>query len=325
MDIRSIRSRAADHLAAAPGQPRRVAAAYAGAACLLSIGISLVTYLLDTRISSTGGLSSLGTRAMLSTMQSVLPLLQALIMLCLTMGYRIAVLRMARRQETSPAELTQGFHLFGPALRMALLEALLYIAVGIVAIQLGSIFFLMLPSSAKFYSAMQSTLNTTSILSGEPVIDEALLYQMADAIRPMMLIVLGLFVLLALPIVYRYRLADYVLADEPRRGALYAMRSSRQMLRGNVIRLFRLDLSFWWYYLAEALIGVLAYGDLLLATAGVAIPWSNTVSFYLFYGVSLIAQFVLYFYALNRVSVTYAETYEALRPRPQTPCTVEAQ
>ena len=66
---------------------------------------------------------------MLSTGQSILPLVQMLLILCWNMGYAVCALRMARRQETQPRTLLEGFRLFGPVLRAALLQGLIYFAV----------------------------------------------------------------------------------------------------------------------------------------------------------------------------------------------------
>lgn len=201
---------------------------------------------------------------------------------------------------------------------MTLIQAFLYFAIAVAAAQLSSCIYLMLPASAEYYTLMQSLAESGSILGGA-ALDEGTLLAVAQAMRPMMLIAAAIFILLAFPVVYRYRLADYALADEPRRGALYAMRTSRIVMRGKVMRLLRLDLSFWWYYLAEIALGVLAYGDVLLAMTGLTLPVSALALSFLFLVLSLLSKFALYYFALNRVSVTYASVYEALRPEPQMP------
>ena len=56
------------------------------------------------------------------------------------------------------------------------------------------------------------------------------------------------------------------------------------------------------------LVGVVALSKIL----GIALPWSATVSYFLFLVLSLALQFVLFYFAMNRVSLVYAAAYEAL-------------
>ena len=107
------------------------------------------------------------------------------------------------------------------------------------------------------------------------------------------------------------------IADEPRVGALAAMRQSRDMLRRNRFALFKLDLSMWWYYLLQLLVTVICYGNVLLPMVGVTLPFNDTVAYFLFLVLSLIAQMAVAYFAMNRVNVTYAMAYESLRPKPQ--------
>lgn len=58
---------------------------------------------------------------------------------------------------------------------------------------------------------------------------------------------------------YRYRMADYVLMDDPACGALEALRRSKRLTEGQKVRLFALDLSFFpWVLLlaAAAAVGI---------------------------------------------------------------------
>ena len=45
------------------------------------------------------------------------------------------------------------------------------------------------------------------------------------------------------------------------------------------------------------------------------LPWSGDVSYFLFYGLYLAATLALVYFLRNRVDVTYALAYEALRPK----------
>ena len=65
------------------------------------------------------------------------------------------------------------------------------------------------------------------------------------------------------------------------------------------------------------MVTVVCYGDILLPMVGITLPWSGTVSYFVFYVLSLILQFVVYYFFMNRVNVTYAMAYESIRPKPQ--------
>ena len=123
-------------------------------------------------------------------------------------------------------------------------------------------------------------------------------------------------------------MVTYRLIDEPYPRARLALRESRIMMHRNRFALFQLDLSFWWFYGLQLLVMVLCYGDMLLPLCGIELPFSETVSYFLFLALSLALQFAVYYFAMNRVAVTYAVAYTALLPEqeaepevPQTPAT----
>ena len=316
---RAIQNTAAAHLVAAPGTPKNTALIYAGGCAALSLVTSVFTHLVGLQIEGTGGLGNMGLRSMFATVQYVLPLIQSVIVLCIGFGYRAAVLRMARRQETSPRTLLEGFRYFGPLIRSILLQAMIYIALGIGAMYLAAQIFVMTPLSSDFWEIMMPLVSSTTVLDSSIVMDDATLTAASSAMLPMIPIFVVLFLAVSAPIYYQYRMTSYALLDNPRKGAIAAMRASSTMMKKNRFKLFKLDLCFWWFYALEVLIGVLAYGDMLLPMVGITLPWSETFSYYLFYVVSLALQTGLYYLFLNRVHVTYATVYEGLKPEPQQP------
>lgn len=144
---------------------------------------------------------------------------------------------------------------------------------------------------------------------------------MLEALGPMvpviLLIFLGIFLALSLPLMYRYRMADYLLVDRPGIGALAALRESRFLMQGNRLRLFRLDLSFWWFYALSMLATVICYGDVLMQIFGIPLPFSADAGYFLFYGAYLAVNFAIYYFFVARVECTYAAAYDALAPRQQ--------
>lgn len=316
-NLKEIRSTARQSLASNTGNARAAVLIYTCTSCLLSLAATIVSWLLSNQIAETGGLSNMGLRSILSTIQYILPFVQVLVMMSLALGYSALTLDIARNRPARPATLLEGFYKFFPLLRSVLLQGVIYLLVSIACMYVSSWLFMMLPVSNAFNELMAPYLASATVLNPEIVLDETSLAAAAAAMAPMVWIFFLVFCIVALPIFYQYRMVSYCLADSDRPGALAALRESKTMLRGNRFSLFKLDLSFWWYYLLEVLIALVCYGDMLLPLLGVSFPWSDTVSFFLFFVLSLVLQLGVYYCFMNRVQVTYATVYEAIRPKPQ--------
>lgn len=311
MNVRQLKADAARAVAKEP-EAKRLVLIYTAILVGLSALVTVVNYCLELEIAQTGGLSNIGTRSVLSTIQTVLPLAQSLVQLCLELGFLNVILRIVRGQYVSPNSLRLGFDRFWPMLRLTLLEGLIYVGISMVSIYLAFQIFLFTPLSREALAiATEYAAGGGTAL----VLDEAVYLAMFDAMLPVFPIFGLIYLILLIPIHYRLRMTRYVLIDKPGIGALAAMRESRKMMKGNCRRLFLLDISLWWYYLLTVLASVVAYGDVLLPMVGVLLPWSDTVSYFLFYGMFLVMEFGIYYLFLNRVTAAYALSYEAMRPR----------
>lgn len=291
------------------------AAGMLGLSCLNLV----IQALVSNGISQTGGLIHMGSRSFLSAVSTFLPVLCSIGNLCLGFGYLGGMLRISRGQYASRNALRTGFERFWPLVRMKLLQGLVYLGAGIGASYLSAVIFLLSPFSAGFEEQLAPLMSGSSLLAGSTdlVLDDATLSALSTAAIPLLLIFLVVALALVVPLLYRYRMADFVLLDHPEYGAMYALRESRKMMRGNRFGLFRLDLSFWWYYALTFLAAVLAYGDVLLALAGVTLPISDQAVFAIFYILSLAASFAQLYFLRNRMEVTYALAYEQLKPKEQ--------
>ena len=320
MDIQNrpaLRAAARDALDANPGNPRLVVLIYIAVMAVSTLAVSAVLMVLDDRIAQTGGLGAMELRSVLSTIRTVLPLAQTLALWGLHLGYQGTTVRMARRQAVTPRNLLDGFPRFGALLRSILLQSALYFLLGLGAVYAASFIFMLTPLSADFYTLVEPMLTDPDAFYTAMNTDMDLLSQVGMSLVPMVPISLVLFLLVAAPIFYRYRMASYCLLEQPRKGAMMALAESLRMMKGNRISLLKLDLGFWWFYLGQVLAAVVLYGDVLLSLAGVTLPWSSTVSYYLFYLLSLALEGVLYYFFMNRVETTYTTFYDAIRPKPQ--------
>ena len=312
-DRRGLDASAREILANTPNQ-KRLVLLWAGASVLLALLSGLITYLLDTGIAGTGGLSGIGLRSVLTTMQQVISTATSIFLPFWGLGYTATTLRMARRQAVKESTLLEGFRRFGPGLRLMLLQSLL----------LGGLFTLCTYGVILLLAATPLASGAYEILA--PVVeqattdptwlpDDATMDALTKALLP--LTICGGIVAAAavLPLVYRLRLASLRLMDDPRCGALQAMGTSLHLTRGNAWKLFRLDLHFWWFWLLEAVILAITYGDTLLPKLGIALPVNPDVAFWAFYVVALIIQVIAYTALHNRISVTYALAYNSLLPK----------
>lgn len=312
---RQLREDAQNQLSKAR-EPQKIVLIYT--AVLIGVSVFSVTaqYLLDDGISHSGGLRNLGLRSFLSTISNILPLAQYVILMCLGLGFAAAALRIARGQFASPRTLQAGFERLWPLVKCTVLQGLIFLGIGFGSFYLAMAIFLFSPFSEGFLTIITPMLADESMLStGIPVLDAATSLALMDQLWPMFLIFLALFLALAIPMTYRYRLVNYLIIDRPGIGAFAALRTSRAMMSGNKRRFFRLDLSFWWYYALLLLSSFLCYGDLLLAMLGIRLPVSSTVSYFLFYALYLAADFGIYLFSLSRVEVTYALAYDSLLPK----------
>jgi len=287
---------------------------YLGIITALSLGASVLTVVLSERIADTGGLRNMGLRSVLSTVQTVLPLVQTIASIGLQIGYCTAALNALRGKSFSRDTLLGGFRRFFPLMWCYVLQSLLYISLGITCIYLGTYIFMMLPMSAPLQELMVPLMESFSVVSETITVDAATVDAITEALMPSLWFIAALFIPLLIPTVYRYRMVLYRIIDQPHPRAMLALRESRMMMQRNRFALLKVDLSLWWYYGLQILIMLICYGDSLLALLGVTLPWSPTVSYFLFLVLSLVLQFALFYFTMNRVTLIYVSAYESLIP-----------
>ena len=295
--------------------PKKVILVYSAVVALSALAVNVVQFILDSQISKTGGLQNIGTRSALSTLSSVLPLVQTLVLMCLGLGYTAAVLRLVRRQYASEKTLKAGFERFWLLLRTRLLQALIYGGIAFLLSYVAMAIFMLSPFSDRL-SSLALSLSAAGAITPEALLNNtALLASAYEALMPMMVIYCILLVIVIWAVSYRFRLVDYLLIDQPQLGALSALRTSRQKMKGHIKELFKLDISFWWYYLLRALSAGLIYLDMVLAILGVQLPLSPTASFFGVILAYLGSDFALNYFFLNRVEMAYALFYDILNPQ----------
>lgn len=287
--------------------PKKVVLVYAGIVALSSLVVTVVQDLLDSQISQTGGIQNIGTRSMLTTADTVLTIAQLLLVMCLTLGYTGSMLRIARGQYASPNSLKSGGERIWVLLRTRLLQMLIMTAAAFALCFLVVNVCLLTPLSNRVIAVMGT-------VSAEELLSNGLaLIALYSAMLPIILIYLVALVPLLWYFSCTYRMVDYLLIDRPQLGAFGVLRESRRMMQGNMKMMFRVDLSFWWYYLLQVLVSVLVYLNMVLAPFAIGLPpevlyWGTVVLY-------LAADFALRYFFSNKVAVTYALFYDSLCPK----------
>ena len=319
MDLRNRREMktfALQRLKDSPSQQKIVmiyGALVLGLAALVTVG----DYVLGLQIDNYGGLSNLGKKSMLSSVQSMLPFAQSLLSLCLDVGYLAAMLRIARGMYTSPQTLRLGFDRFWLLMRCTVFKGLIMTGVMFACVYFGMMIYMVTPFSDAAVEIVTPLVSQMSALDASIVIDDATYSALVSAMTPGFVICGVLMLLLGVPILYNYRLVNYIIVDKPAIGAMMALRESKIMMRGHRLELLKLDISLWWYHLAFAGTTVLCYLDVLLPMMGIELPVSETVAYFVSYGLYLAASFALQFFLRNRVEVAYALAYDAVKPAEQ--------
>lgn len=297
------------------GQAKRIAAIYAGVTLGLSALVTILGLVLEAMMSGATGLGGMGRRTILSSVQSMLPWVVGLITMCVELGYQATMLRVARGQYASPQTLRLGFDRFWVLLRCILLEGVILFAIAFGGIYIATMLFMLTPFSGRVMEVLSPVLENVTLLSPEMVLDEALYDQLMQAMIPAFVMCAIVVAAAAIPVLYRLRMARFVIIDKPGIGALAALRESRKMMKGNCLRLAKLDISLWPYYIGCVFASLLCYGDVLLPMMGVRFPWSDTVSYYLFFALYLAVQFAVYYFLKNQAEVAYSIAYDSVRPK----------
>ena len=313
MDIRNrsaLKQEAAASLSQAQNQ-KKIVAVYSGVNIAIAAGMYLADMAISHAISGTGGLGNLGTRSILQTLQSFLPMAQMFFSMCWSMGYLRAIMYMGRNLPANTQTLTEAFRLFGPILRLEILQTLIYSGILIGCVYGATIAFMFTPFAQPLVDIVGSY--ETSMLASEVVITDEMLAAMMPAMTPVFLITFALFAILGGPLLYSYRMASYCLLDDPRAGARASLRWSKAMMRNRRVELLKLDLSLWWYYGLEMLVSLVSYGGIILPMLGVRLPFSETVGGVIFQIVYYGLLFWLQVTLMNYREVIYVKAYDRLR------------
>lgn len=289
---------------------KRLVMIYAGVTALVLALASGATWWLQSQIGSTGGLQGIGMRSILETASTVLQIGSSALLPFWTMGYVFCMLGVVRGNRMEPKDLLGGFQRFAPLLRLNLYRVFKYFILAFLCLYPSIMVYLMTPLANPVMELLEPLVyNATDTAQVLAMMDEATNAALMEAMMPWMAVYGLMFLLVAAPLYYRLRMADYILLDNPKLGAMQAVRLSTVLTLRKRMQLFLLDLRFWWFYLGLGLSMAVCYLPLMLSWFGITAPlWTD----YACYGGYLVLQFGLIVAAQNKLEATWAVAYESL-------------
>lgn len=316
MDPKSVKASAAGLLAQADHDPQKLSLFYAGVTTGFSLICTLLSFLLGLAADRATGLSGLAMRSMLESGQMVLSLASTVLLPFWQMGFLYTAFCYSKQRRVDNHSLLEGFRRWGAVLRLNILLAIVFTGLIMVCSYIAIMIFTLSPLSDTMAAELETMLNTTTATTMTP----EMLMTLAPHMDWLFVILFAVLVIVGLPFYYRYRLSEFALLDDAK-GALMAIRQSKRLSWNNRMGLFKLDLSFWWFYLGQIAISLIAYGDALLPALGLHLPFGENGAFWVFYLVSMGLQFfITYRYALY-YQTSVALYYNRLKDSFLTPIT----
>lgn len=284
----------------------------------VSVGLSLATVglnlFLSEQISGTGGLSGLGARSVLQTIQTLLSYFNTLFSPFWQAGFLFAMISTARGQNPVPGHMTRGVQRFGSVAGYALWQMLITMGLGFVLMYAASFLFLLTPYGTEFLDLIYPMMEDGTLVLADGTINiEAL---PMDTMMPMMVPMLIIYGVMMIPayvyVSYHLRMTSFLLLEGPRRSAFASMLVSAKMMKGHKMQMLKMDLSFWWYYLLEGLLTVVLWADVLLPALGITLPVDGNTAYFLALGVYGVLAIALHLWKKPYVDVAYMYAYDAI-------------
>ncbi len=281
----------------------------------VSLGVTLLMtalgYLFSLQIADTGGLAGMGTRSILTTIQSVLEFLVMVLLPFWEIGILFSALRWADGEQTSPPDLLRGFHRFRAVLGLRLLQGVVFLALSMTVIYTCTFLYMMTPYAAHLEELMEPLLMGSD---PEILMSEEWMNTVVEAMMPLLTVSWVIVAVLAIPVFYRLRFADYaVLEGTP---AFRSLIKSVRLTKRNWRHLLKIDLHFWWFYLLQILTVAVSYGDMILQSLGISLPLTRDGSFFLFYIAGIVCQCLLLWQYQGKRLTTYCLLYRSIDPQP---------
>lgn len=309
----ALRARGAAAAEGCRWECRRLVLIYCGVMALLTLGSNGLHLMLDSHIGETGGLSGLGMRSVLQTIQELLTYINLIFSPFWTAGFLYAMINLVRGHAPGTGDLLEGFRRFGRVLAHMAVQLLGIMALVMAVANVAAVIFSFTPLSAEFVEMMEPLMNDPAIFTAEGALDLSKIPMdtLMSAMRPMLILTCVLLVPVYIWLSYFFRMSLY-LVMEGDIGGVRAYFESMRLMRGHKWQMFRLDLSFWWYHGLALLITVVGYLDAILKALEIPLPMGETGMFFLTLGVYCLLQTGLYLWKKCQVDGAYVLAYESI-------------
>ena len=314
LNPRLLKEAAAERLEQAAYNPKKLVLIHTGIFIGLNLAVNLLNLVLNNQIGTTGGLSGMGLRSILQTAQTLLSYFATLFSPFWAAGFLFAAISIFRGNDVGPRSFLRGFTRFGRILSFTIWQVLLLVSSCVILMYVISFLYLLTPLSKEATDLInQAIAENGQALSGG-TLDLSLFPMEAITVAMLpMLIIYGIAALaLTTFISYQLRIGPFLLVEGISRGALGAVLVSSGLMRGHKWQMFKLDLSFWWYHGLELLFTIVLYLDLLLPMFGVALPFDQTIMYFICLAAYGILEICLHYWKKADVEVVYAAAYEAI-------------
>lgn len=280
--------------------------------CGIAAGIWLVLFLsvyLLLQLSPKEGLSNMDTQAFIFTVQVMLIILGLFLTPFWEAGASYVSLDFIRGKRNYFPDLSVGFRCLKPLSVSMLIRGFQYLLVYYISGTLATFVLQLAPFSQIFYEDL-------TVLLTEP--DTPLQGKMVIVAAVYGFVLTGIIVFLASQLFYRYRMTRYIILDNEETGGMKAIAESKAMMKKKKVKMFRLDLSFWWYHLPQFLGLLLPIGAMLIAIFHLAPSAQVENICWLAAGGSLVLRLVVGLLGKPKVAAVYGLFYQELSsPRPE--------
>lgn len=309
LNPKELKSQARSILDSTACDHRRLVLIYSGVTVALMLASGGLQLFLSQQISSTGGLAGLGMRSILQTVEVILSYVNMFFGPFWSAGLLSVVIGIVQDQTPQPGNLLDGFRRFGRLLSYLFLEMCIAMIVSTAVVYLSSYVFMVTPAGRTFTEALLP-LVSDGVLDPASIPTDVLM----EAALPLCLVFLAFFIPIYGFISYSMRMSRYLLMSNKQFRSVSALAYSLQYMKGHKLKMLKLDLSYWWYFLVMVVISCVGNLDLWLPLFGVDLPLSADAAYFMFYILYLLLQLAVYFFLRNRLEVTYALFYDSIKP-----------
>ncbi len=302
-DIPQLFSIGRQRLDAGAERPRKLLNLYLLVFAAVSVGVTLINYGLTSAVDGFSGLSNVGARSTLGALQSLLSLLSTLLPPVWYYCFCAASLQTYRGQDIQPKSMVSGFRQWKRLLMAGLMFLLPVLGCSYLMTMMVTTCVVFATSARMDPAALEAFLEAPTAAAQSAAI---------QAFLPLILVCSLLFALIALYFLFRYRMAFFLMTDYPQIPGSQILRCASRMMRGHMGQFLRLDLQFWWYYLAQVLISLVPFAGLIAQLAGVPLPMDPNLLILLSGILHTLLISTLNYFFKNQMLYTYAAAYDRI-------------